>query len=252
VPGPTVFDGLTDRDCALVAGAIWRAAEAGPTVVLSAQGFAYGFGRFRRKRPAEGPQVEPLSRVGALLVVSGSAAPLTARQIGAFAEAGAATLRFQASRSLDAASADVTLESAVGAASRELSRGRSVCLYTALGPEDEDTPALREVAARLRLDHAEVARRIGEALGAAVLQLVERHSLARVAVAGGDTASYALRRMKPQGLAVASGDYATSAHVFRLSGASPVEGLEVTMKGGQVGDEGFFLTLRDGRAGSPS
>jgi 3-oxoisoapionate kinase len=152
---------------------------------------------------------------------------------------------------LDPASADAAIESAVEAASRELSRGRSVCLYTALGPEDEDTPALREVAARLRLDHAEVARRIGEALGAAVLRLLERHGLTRVVVAGGDTASYALRRMKPQGLAVASGDYGTSAHVFRLSGAPPVDGLEITLKGGQVGDESFFVTLRDGRAGSP-
>ena len=66
---------------------------------------------------------------------------------------------------------------------------------------------------------------------------------------GGDTSSYALRRMAPQGLAVASGDYATSAHVLRLSGAPPIEGLEITLKGGQVGDEGFFKTLRDGRAG---
>jgi 3-oxoisoapionate kinase len=250
VPGPIVFDGLTGDDCALVAEAVWRAAEAEPTVVLSAQGFAYGFGRFRMRRLAAGPQAEPLSRVDALLVVSGSAAPLTARQIGAFAEAGAATVRLEASRSLDPASADAALDRAVEAASRDLSRGRSVCLYTALGPEDEDTPALREVTLRLRLDHAEVARRIGEALGAAALRLVEHHGLTRVAIAGGDTSSYALRRMAPQGLAVASGDYATSAHVLRLSGAPPIEGLEITLKGGQVGDEGFFITLRDGRAGS--
>ena len=63
VPGPIVFDGLTGDDCALVAEAVWRAAEAEPTVVLSAQGFAYGFGRFRMRRMAEGPQAEPLSRV---------------------------------------------------------------------------------------------------------------------------------------------------------------------------------------------
>jgi 3-oxoisoapionate kinase len=250
VPGPIVFDGLTDEDCALVAEAIWRAAEAQPTVVLSAQGFAYGFGRFRMARPAGRPQAEALPPVGKLLVLSGSAAPLTARQIGAFAEAGAATARLTASQALDPARAGPALDDALEAASRALAQGRSVCVYTALGPEDEDTPAIREAAARMGLDHAEVARRIGAALGETALRLVERHGLTRVAIAGGDTSSYALRRMAPKGLAVASGDYATSAHVFRLSGEGPIDGLEITMKGGQVGDEGFFVTLRDGRAAS--
>jgi uncharacterized protein YgbK (DUF1537 family) len=201
-------------------------------------------------RPAGRPQADALSPVGKLLVLSGSAAPLTARQIGAFAEAGAATVRLSASQSLDLATAGSALDGAVQAASRELGQDRSVCLYTALGPEDEDTPAVREAAARMGLDHAEVARRIGAALGETALRLAARHGLSRVAIAGGDTSSYALRRMAPRGLAVASGDYATSAHVFRLSGEGPVDGLEITMKGGQVGDEGFFVTLRDGRAAS--
>jgi 3-oxoisoapionate kinase len=250
VPGPIVFDGLTDEDCVLVAEAVSRAAGADPTVVLSAQGFAYGFGRSRMKRPAGSTRAEALSPVDKLLVVSGSAAPLTARQIGVFREAGAATVRLKASPSLDPASADATLDRAAEPASRELSNDRSVCLYTALGPEDEDTPAVREAATRMKLDNAEVARRIGAALGEIALRLIKRHRLTRLAIAGGDTSSYALRRMAPQGLAVASGDYATSAHVFRLSGVAPVDGLELTMKGGQVGDEGFFVSLRDGRSAS--
>ena len=156
-----------------------------------------------------------------------------------------------ASRTLDPARTSEAIAAAVDAASRALGAGRSVCVYTALGPEDEDTAALREVAARSTLDAGEIARRIGEALGEVVMRLVERHGLTRVVIAGGDTSSYALRRMAPQGLAVISGDYATSAHVLRLSGTPPVDGLEMTLKGGQVGEEGFFVTLRDGRAASP-
>ncbi|HKH34909.1 MAG TPA: nucleotide-binding domain containing protein, partial [Beijerinckiaceae bacterium] len=174
----------------------------------------------------------------------------TARQIDAFACSGAASARLKASRALDPAEAPAVINAAVEAASGALSEGRSVCVYTALGPEDEDTLATREAAVGMTLDHAEVALRIGAALGEAALRLVARHGLTRVAVAGGDTSSYALRRMAPQGLAVASGDYATSAHVFRLCGAPTVHGLEITLKGGQVGDDGFFVTLRDGRAES--
>jgi uncharacterized protein YgbK (DUF1537 family) len=159
-------------------------------------------------------------------------------------------VRLKASQALDPAEAQGTVDAAVESASRALSERRSVCIHTALGPEDEDTPALREAASRMSLDHAEVARRVGNALGDATLRLVERHGLARAAIAGGDTSSYAVRRMGPQGLAVASGDYSTSAHVFQLSGTPPVDGLEITLKGGQVGDEGFFVTLRDGRSAS--
>jgi uncharacterized protein YgbK (DUF1537 family) len=251
VPGPIVFDGLTDDHCALVAEAIWRAAGSEPVAVMSAQGFAHGFGRFRMQRPSsEHPPVEALAPVDTLLVVSGSAAPVTARQIEAFARAGAVIVRLSASQALDAAGAAAAVDAAVEPASRALGEGRSVCVYTALGPEDEDTPAVREAATRMGLDNAEIAQCIGAALGETALRLVERHKLTRVAIAGGDTSSYALRRMAPRGLAVASGEYATSAHVFRLSGAPPVDGLEVTMKGGQVGGEGFFVALRNGRAAS--
>jgi 3-oxoisoapionate kinase len=253
VPGPIVFDGLHDYDCRLAAEAIWGIAN-GPesVVVLSSQGFAHGFGLFRMNRPAgRTPPIEALAAVEKLLVVSGSAAPLTARQIDVFARSGAATARLVASRTLDPARTSEAIAAAVDTASRALGAGRSVCVYTALGPEDEDTAALREVAARRTLDPGKIARCIGEALGEVVMRLVERHGLTRVVIAGGDTSSYALRRMAPQGLAVISGDYATSAHVMRLSGTPPVDGLETTLKGGQVGEEGFFVTLRDGRAASP-
>jgi uncharacterized protein YgbK (DUF1537 family) len=204
------------------------------------------------KRPAgDSPSVEALSAVDKLLVVSGSAAPVTARQIDAFARAGAGTTRLKASQALDpSAGVSSSIDAAVEVASRVLDEGRSVCVYTALGPDDEDTPAVREAAARVKLDHTEIALRVGAALGDVAVRLVERHGLSPIAVAGGDTSSHALRRMTPQGLAIASGDYATSAHVFQLSGAPPVEGLKITLKGGQVGDEGLFVTLRDGRRGT--
>ena len=252
VTGPIVFDGLSEDDCRIVAEAIWRiAAAAEPVVALSAQGFAHGFGRFRKGRAgATTPTTESLAPVEKLLVVSGSAAPITALQIAVFARAGAATTRLLASLALDPATMPAVVHATVEAASRALSKGRSVCVYTALGPDDEDTPAVREVAGRMRIDSAEIARRIGAALGETTLQLVARHRLSRVALAGGDTSSYTLRRMAPRGLAVVSGDYETSAHVFRLAGSPPVDGLEITLKGGQVGDEGFFVALRDGRTGN--
>jgi uncharacterized protein YgbK (DUF1537 family) len=187
VAGPIVFDGLSDDDCPLVAEAIWRAVDSvAPVVVISAQGFAHGFGRWRMKRPAgDSPSVEALSAVDKLLVVSGSAAPVTARQIDAFARAGAGTTRLKASQALDpSAGVSSSIDAAVEVASRVLDEGRSVCVYTALGPDDEDTPAVREAAARVKLDHTEIALRVGAALGDVAVRLVERHGLSRSRLRG--------------------------------------------------------------------
>jgi 3-oxoisoapionate kinase len=247
--GPIVFDGIREDHCPLVAEAIWKVGRTEAVVVMSAQGFAHGFGRFWNKRPAvANPPVEALSAVDRLLVVSGSAAPLTARQIDTFAGSGAVTARLKVSAILDPAAAASTVSTILQTASEALSAGRSVCIFTALGPDDVEAPALREVAARMCLDHGEVSRRIGSALADVALRLIRQHGLGRVVIAGGDTSSYALRSMMPEGLTVVSGDYATGAHVFRLSGDRAIDGLEVTLKGGQVGDEGFFIRLRDGRA----
>src|SRR3954463_8958900 len=139
---------------------MWGAADGlEPVVVLSSKGFAHGFRRFPMKRPARAtPPIEALAAVEKLLVVSGSAAPLTARQIDVFARSGAATARLVASRTLDPARTSAAIAAAVDAASRALGAGRSVCVYTALGPEDEDTAALREVAGRSRINPGEMAR----------------------------------------------------------------------------------------------
>jgi uncharacterized protein YgbK (DUF1537 family) len=250
--GPVVFDGIRDDHCPLVADAIWKVSRTEAVVVMSAQGFAHGFGRFRSKRLATAePPVEALSAVDRLLVVSGSAAPLTARQIDAFARSGAVTVRLRVSAVVDPATAASAVSAVLDTASEALSAGRSVCIFTALGPGDEEAPGLRDVAARIGLDHGAVSKRVGSALADVALRLVRQHGLGRIAIAGGDTSSYALRSMRPDGLTVASGDYATGAHVFRLAGDGAVDGLEITLKGGQVGDEDFFTRLRDGRAAEP-
>lgn len=135
VEGPIVFDGMRDDHCTLVAETLWQVSETEPVVVMSAQGFAQGFGRFWNVRPgvAEAP-AEALSPVDRLLVLSGSSAPLTARQIACFAESGGVLVRLTASRAIDPGAGTSAIEEAFESASKALSEARSVCIFTALGP----------------------------------------------------------------------------------------------------------------------
>lgn len=249
---PIVFDGMCDDDCVRVADVISRIAQHKQVFVLAAQGFAHGLGRHLKKRPAVAkPPVEPLAGVRPLLVLSGSCSPITAAQLVRFEEAGAYLVRLPASRLLDSKTAGRSIEEVLNSASKMLAAGRSVCVFTAQGPDDVDTPQLLEAARRADVDTSTVARLIGEALGASAKELIARHSLPRVAFAGGDTSSFALQCLNPEGLTVSSGDYATGAHVFTVTGSGPADGREVILKGGQVGSDDVFVELRDGRLSIP-
>jgi uncharacterized protein YgbK (DUF1537 family) len=246
---PIVFDGMCDDDCVHVAELICRVAEDERVFVLAAQGFAHGLGRYLNKRAASAkPPVESLPGVRPLLVLSGSCSPITGAQLARFEQAGAYLVRLPASRLLDPQTAARTIDQVLQSASQMLAVGRSVCVFTARGPDDRETPQLLEASRLADVDTGAVSRLVGEALGAIAEQLMTRHALGRIAFAGGDTSSFALQSLNPEGLAVSSGDYATGAHVFKITGSGPADGREVILKGGQVGSDDIFVELRDGRS----
>ena len=247
---PVVLDGLDDDDCPRVAELICRIALDEPVLVFAAQGFAHGLGR-RLSGTARSarPPVEALAPVPSLLVLSGSCSIVTAAQLLRFEQAGAALHRLRPSRLLDPGRAGPELDHAMRAASANLGRGRSIAIHTAMGPDDLDARDLAGAASRRGLDGEAATRAVGLALGTLAGELISRHGLGRVVFAGGDTSSFALGGLDPDGLTMVSGDFATGAHVVAVSGRGAIHGREVVLKGGQVGGEDIFVQLRDGRSG---
>ena len=185
---------------------------------------------------AEFPDIGPVER---LAVVSGSVSPTTERQIRTAVENGFESIALDPLALVS--NGEAAVDAAVQAGSRTLKEGRSVILYTALGPSaDRGADIDRLPGARHRL---------GGALGTILRRLIEQEALPRAVVAGGDTSSHALRQLKidalttllplPQTpgspLCLAHGDYA------------PTNGLQIALKGGQVGTDGYFAQIRDGR-----
>ena len=85
---------------------------------------------------SEPSTVPALAEVDQVIVMSGSASPVTAAQIEWAGVNGYALLRLNAARLLDSASVDDERELIVAAALDKLAQGKSVVLYTALGPDD--------------------------------------------------------------------------------------------------------------------
>ena len=91
--------------------------------------------------------------------------------------------------------------------------------------------------------------RLGRALGTILRRLVETEGLSRAVIAGGDTSSHALKELRVDALTTllplpqTPGSPLCTAH----GGYAPTDGLQIALKGGQVGADGYFSQIRDGR-----
>ncbi|WP_137894279.1 3-oxo-isoapionate kinase OiaK [Ramlibacter sp. 2FC] len=193
--------------------------------------------------PEHLPAAQP---VEAIAVVSGSCSPVTAAQI-AWAQAnGFAAHRLDVPRLLDGSAQEIAR--AVDAACAALAQGRSPLVYTAAGPDDPAVLAFEAHAAAAGLDRSEAALRTGQALARVMRAMLDRlPALRRVAVAGGDSSGAVAAALGVQALTMAA-RLAPGAPLCRAWSQDPRrDGLELVLKGGQMGGVDFFGAVRDGR-----
>jgi 3-oxoisoapionate kinase len=178
---------------------------------------------------------EPVGAVAQMLVVSGSVSPTTARQI-AYAQAhGFAALkadpldlaRGQTARLLEAASAI-------------LQQGRSPLIYSASGPNSDQGQALNNIPSGRE--------RLSKTLGEIARALVNQFALKRLVIAGGDTSSHALGELDVYALTMRYPLVETPGSPLCIGHSkNPMfDGLEIALKGGQVGGDDYFVKLKVG------
>lgn len=173
--------------------------------------------------PDTAPSVRP-SAVDSLLVVSGSCSPVTAGQIHWAAAHGFESIVLDPQRLIHAA--DVAMEQYSRAVIAMLRRSRKVVLYTALGPLAMDTPSLGDA--------------LGQKVGRLLRDVILHSGVRRVLLAGGDTSSHAVAQLGLHALTWA-GDLQPGAPLCRgHSDDAALDGLELVLKGGQIGSEDFF------------
>ncbi len=181
-----------------------------------------------------------------LIVVSGSAAPATAAQIQ-WAEAnGFALLRLNSARLIDPAVANQEREAVISEALHHLSAGASVVLYSARGPDDPHIAETKAHLAQLSLDPQTVGVHLGTQQGMILRALLEKTGLHRAVVTGGDTCGYAARQLGIYALSALM-PVAPGAPLCRAYSADPrFDGLEISLKAGQIGKVDFFRSILQG------
>ena len=206
-----VLDALDDADVEAVGRAVL--AQRSPLFAIGSGGLSWGIGV---ASPGDGPTV-PTSAPseGPVLAVSGSRSAQTARQVAHAARAGWLVQPLSFDRA-DAQRADV---------SAALSAGRSVALTS------EDAPSGPDTLARIAAAAAELIRASIE-------------STRRVIVAGGDTSGRVTRLLGVTSLELAANPVGNIVLLRTSSQAPGVDGLQMLLKGGQVGADSLFEDIR--------
>jgi uncharacterized protein YgbK (DUF1537 family) len=185
----------------------------------------------------EKPVFADAGPVDRIAVVSGSVSPTTERQIRHALANGFAGVTLDP-LALAGDDGGPAIAAAIEAGLKVLESGSSVVLYTALGPAADRGGEL-DGSARQRL---------GRALGRIQSALVARAGLSRAVVAGGDTSSHALGEMGISALTLKMPLPQTPGSPLCIAHGGAVDGLQIALKGGQVGGDDYFSMIRAGRA----
>ncbi len=116
-----------------------------------------------------------------------------------------------------------------------------------MGSEDLSIPEIKQKLVNAGYSPSDTGRLIGEQLGKLTKQIITEKKLTRFLVAGGDTSGFVTREL---------GIYALEA-LMPLAPGGPLcrsysedsrfDGIEVVLKGGQVGKEDYFVRVLEGR-----
>ncbi|MFQ3788853.1 four-carbon acid sugar kinase family protein [Halomonas sp. A29] len=240
-----LYDVLDMRHQAEVGHQLWRTRQPKGGYVVGSSGVEYALleaWRRQQQIPAAAPSFPPPRAVEKLAVVSGSCSEVTARQIRWAETNGFRAIALDAEGLISDERGEDIMQAALEAANGALADGMSVILHTAMGPETN--------ASAIAKGGSQARHRIGRSLGQLLRRLVEIHGLRRVAIAGGDTSSHALRELRVHALTIRLPLPETpGSPLCRAYSDEPgFDGLEVALKGGQVGSDAYFGNIRDGRA----
>lgn len=269
-----LFDVLDDAMQVRIGELLWHEAmreesgsgqnlEAPPLFAAGSSGVEYALAGYWKEQgliaPAR-PSAAAAGEVGSsgqqpkpLLVLSGSCSPVTEGQIRYALDHGFIGLRAPV---LQLADADTSVAEEVenrlmDQAAEALRTGRHVIIYTSLGPQDDTIPLLKQQLADAGIEPSESGKLLGSRLGRMARELIGLCQLRRLLVAGGDTSGYLIQElgimaMELQAPLVPGGPLCK---VYAEDEA--LNGLELCLKGGQVGPPDFFVRVMEERTIGP-
>jgi 3-oxoisoapionate kinase len=226
------FDTVDTETQVAVGDLLWKEAQRRPLFSASSSGLTAAIVPSLQK---EGllPKTITIPKIEAanpLLVVSGSCSTVTERQIRYALANGYQGIALNPQSLLDPDIAASTRSAALEAAVTSLTAGRDTVLYTSLG-----LPTIKTQGEKL-----------GSVLGSLLSEIITLTAVRRVLLCGGDTSSHAVQQLGLYALTwIATLEPGAPLCRAHADDANPkLHHLELVLKGGQIGADDFFDTVR--------
>jgi uncharacterized protein YgbK (DUF1537 family) len=243
-----VFLDVLDRETFAEAGRLIWENRGERLFGIGSQGFEaalVAYWRSARLIPAQ-PEVFRAPPASRIACVSGSVSPITAAQIAFAVDHGFAPIPIDARQAIDPSAWERECGRAAERALVALGDGHDPIVYTAAGPDDPAVQALRTAVAAAKVPLETVNDRIGAGLGRILNDVLRKGGLTRAVISGGDSSSHAASVLGVYAL-TAVAPIAPGSPLCRAHASDPVlAGLEIALKGGQVGQPDFFYAAKAG------
>jgi 3-oxoisoapionate kinase len=233
--GVVLFDVLDSESQATAGRKLLEAAAAYGPFVVGSSGVEYAM-LLASGRSSEASFAD-VSAADRVVAVSGSVSPTTERQIRYALAHGYRGVEVDA---LSLARDGADLASTIAAGEAILADGASVLIHSALGTATDKS---RELDSMPGARHA-----LGRSLGKIARTLIERSGARRLIIAGGDTSSHAISALGIYALQTRMPLPATpgSPLCVAFSDNDRLDGLELALKGGQIGADDYFVSIKEG------
>ena len=230
-----LFDSFDETSLAKAGAFIKDHSQTGTHFTVSSSGFEDAI-YFDSER-IESPSIVGKSRI---LALSGSCSLITSAQISYAIENGFSPIKLDVSRLIDENSREVYLNEVTEHCTELLTDQISPLVYSALGPNEETLNLVKNSGCE-SFDQV-----LGQFLGNIASKVAESGMIDRIAVAGGDTSGYCLQSLNVDALTFVA-PFCPGVPLCRThSKHANFNGLEVALKGGQMGDDDFFVKLLAG------
>jgi uncharacterized protein YgbK (DUF1537 family) len=184
--------------------------------------------------------------VETIVAISGSASPWTASQIQWALENGFQGIQMDSTCLIDERTQEAERSRLVDQAVQFISNGQSVLLYSALGPDDPKISSTKNQIKTSGLSPSAIGEILGTQQGLVLKDILAKTGLRRAAVAGGDTCGHVLKQLSIYVLEFII-PLGTAAPLCRASSSNPqLDGMEIALKGGQLGEVNFFGSVLKG------
>jgi 3-oxoisoapionate kinase len=245
---PVVLIDVLDEATLVEAGRlVWSQRGAG-LFSASSSGLAYALCAYWRQQtliPLESQLVstQPTSVIAA---VSGSCSPVTANQIEWARQNGFHTERLSIPHVLDVGTRAAEIERVVAICLVQIALGVSPIVYSAMGPDDDAVRDFDALAQTAHLSRTEASECVSHSLAMVMQGILDRSAIRRVVVAGGDSSGAVVSALGIRALTVAAALVPGAPLCRAWSTHARRDGIELVLKGGQMGGATFFGLARDG------